>query len=714
MIREGEPTRFYFGLTEEQAIEITKREVNAVAYTTNDRVVCDGRLMRGKPEWPAAMKLRYVETVKDLPRCAHQMPGDDSRGALRLLCGKKKDAEHDLETTGWVCLADKHIYMWAHGEGDTLDGLYKDLGSFGGEGAGEPPHYIKEAEVVGANAERLILTEKNGNTIAFEPFSNFNKTALEKARKVAKGTVLANQIDDLHQIGDNGVYMVEAYRGTTLEVGLLVVVEDMRSLVHQYYFGAMNPADWRPLTTDDQEGIYTRRYENGSWSEWKLYGGGSAQKVYTLSAGRKMGVYEQSSSATSGSVLFRKDLGMPVLETYDEMMVAEQYANWANVSPKRADLCKDGVAIVCDGDRWEWAGTQFVKLSGGSDIVDLGEFERSGQGEAKAAEVEYAGNADILMMSYTITGAGKAIIHQTVNESRSTQFLVLGGFWFTRYITFTDDSRTAISQVTAWWRTMPTNVEYNAGTRRVRLVDYNRQHSLPLNSANDGFELPLADGATDGLMSKEDKSKLDGISGGANLAVTELNAIVSGSPETTGITYDKVMEDGLSYDFVFLKKGVTAQVVLRTYNGSLPIHQQSPKLYSAYSGFEKTPEEWNSYLIKSYGDIWRYTGGEKIWDRLTRNCELGVIHFKGTTTLTPDLASGTAPDDAEIYYNESQRSFVAVKSGKPYLSFNDQFYYGTQPYFVGITKPYTGKLYIDADNNLWHSVDGTSLVKVTT
>lgn len=164
-------------------------------------------------------------------------------------------------------------------------------------------------------------------------------------------------------------------------------------------------------------------------------------------------------------------------------------------------------------------------------IYDLGEFARSGLGEAKAATLQYCANPNILLMKYTITGQGVAVIHQSVNEARSTQYLVLAGFWFTRYITFTNAQRTGISQVSQWWRTMPTNVDYDTNTHRVRLVDYNRQHSLPLNNANDGFVIPSASTTTDGLMSNRDKVKLDDIEAGAqrnpDVATPTANGLMS-------------------------------------------------------------------------------------------------------------------------------------------------------------------------------------------
>lgn len=104
--------------TDAEAVYIGKRKVACITPPTT------------RP----AMKLRYVCTLDDLPRCAHQLPQDDSRCALRKYA-RRIESEYELETTGWVCEADHHIYMWAHGKGDTLEGLYKDLGAFGSEGS---------------------------------------------------------------------------------------------------------------------------------------------------------------------------------------------------------------------------------------------------------------------------------------------------------------------------------------------------------------------------------------------------------------------------------------------------------------------------------------------------------------------------------------------------------------------------------------------------
>lgn len=141
MIQKEEPVRFYFDLRESDAIELTKRETNAIAFTTDTkRIVFDGNVVRGMKELPACMKLRYVEKVEDLPKCAHQLMSDDSRETLRRVAAN--NSEYELETTGFVVDETKHLYMWAHGEGDTLDGLYQDLGAFGSGAGGKEEVFI--------------------------------------------------------------------------------------------------------------------------------------------------------------------------------------------------------------------------------------------------------------------------------------------------------------------------------------------------------------------------------------------------------------------------------------------------------------------------------------------------------------------------------------------------------------------------------------------
>lgn len=164
----------------------------------------------------------------------------------------------------------------------------------------------------------------------------------------------------------------------------------------------------------------------------------------------------------------------------------------------------------------------------GSGDYYLGKFVRSGDAEKAAAKLEIASNPEITTMVYDVDGLdnGRGIIQQEVMDARCQQLLLFKGNWFTRYISFTNVERTEILQVTAWWRTMATNLDYNPTTHRVRLTTYNREASCPNNNANtDGFEIPLATTTTDGLLSKADKAKIDNLVGGSEF-VGQINTSV--------------------------------------------------------------------------------------------------------------------------------------------------------------------------------------------
>lgn len=256
MIQKEEPVRFYFDLRESDAIELTKRETNAIAFTTDTkRIVFDGNVVRGMKELPACMKLRYVEKVEDLPKCAHQLMSDDSRETLRRVAANS--SEYELETTGFVVDETKHLYMWAHGEGDTLDGLYQDLGAFGG-GADIP----------------LATDKTNGLMSAIDKnkLDGIDKTVISKSASVARGTVMYMQIDLLNSQEHVGMWRIgrnPSESSTNKNFGFLVVADDWgNTMVSQLYFGGLNPIDWQ-TPGDEMPYIGTRRYKNGQWSQWE-------------------------------------------------------------------------------------------------------------------------------------------------------------------------------------------------------------------------------------------------------------------------------------------------------------------------------------------------------------------------------------------------------------------------------------------------------------
>lgn len=149
--------------------------------------------------------------------------------------------------------------------------------------------------------------------------------------------------------------------------------------------------------------------------------------------------------------------------------------------------------------------------SGKATMVYLGEYKNSGGGETAAAQIQICSDPSINLMTYRVTtGNGANVIMQQVRGARCQQILFFDGQMFTRSIGFNDESRTRITSVGLWNRTMPTNLIYNQETHRIRMVDYNTQHSLPLNDVNnDGVAIPSATISVDGLMTKEQVTTLN-------------------------------------------------------------------------------------------------------------------------------------------------------------------------------------------------------------
>lgn len=91
------------------------------------------------------------------------------------------------------------------------------------------------------------------------------------------------------------------------------------------------------------------------------------------------------------------------------------------------------------------------EMMGDHHLVNLGSFERSGAGEAAAADISVCGNANINQLIYRISSTNHvAVIYQVVVGDRCAQTLLLNGAMYYRGIFFTDDKRTAIREVGGW------------------------------------------------------------------------------------------------------------------------------------------------------------------------------------------------------------------------------------------------------------------------
>lgn len=87
--------------------------------------------------------------------------------------------------------------------------------------------------------------------------------------------------------------------------------------------------------------------------------------------------------------------------------------------------------------------------------VMLGTFESSGSAESKGATAEYAGNASIIFMHYSVNSSdssrsGTGLIMQQVGGTQCFQTIFWGNTIKTRTITFTNAQRTSVSNVGGW------------------------------------------------------------------------------------------------------------------------------------------------------------------------------------------------------------------------------------------------------------------------
>lgn len=96
-----------------------------------------------------AMNLRYAATEDDLPRCPHDTDWPHM-------------TEEMLSGIGWV-LSTGRLYMWAHGKGNKVSGLYQDLGKIS-NGIYDPEPEVEKVEYINISGE-LEYTKAGCGTI---------------------------------------------------------------------------------------------------------------------------------------------------------------------------------------------------------------------------------------------------------------------------------------------------------------------------------------------------------------------------------------------------------------------------------------------------------------------------------------------------------------------------------------------------------------------
>lgn len=142
-------------------------------------------------------------------------------------------------------------------------------------------------------------------------------------------------------------------------------------------------------------------------------------------------------------------------------------------------------------------------------VLDLGLVASQEAGEQEAAKSEVAGNRNISFIRFQVQGVRTlktSLIMQWPNGiDESAQIMFVDKAQWRRNVTGATGVEGAPTTATKWERTAPHLIEYDKSRRILQLKDHFGK-GVP-NEV--GVELPLATSTQDGLMSAEDKTKLN-------------------------------------------------------------------------------------------------------------------------------------------------------------------------------------------------------------
>ena len=129
-------------------------------------------------------------------------------------------------------------------------------------------------------------------------------------------------------------------------------------------------------------------------------------------------------------------------------------------------------------------------------IAFLGDFNNINEAAAQAATVQYAGNADYVLLRFRIGGKGGLIL-QNVNGNSTEQYLFNDGKRYVRYVDFTSADRTAVKTVQAWKLDGVAYIFYDSANR----IIYQRNQWDEKISGGRYSTLPLASASYAGMLS---------------------------------------------------------------------------------------------------------------------------------------------------------------------------------------------------------------------
>lgn len=156
----------------------------------------------------------------------------------------------------------------------------------------------------------------------------------------------------------------------------------------------------------------------------------------------------------------------------------------------------DGLVTDVTATAWKESTLRDTDRQNIASIAFLGDFNNINEAAAQAATVQYAGNADYVLLRFRIGGKGGLIL-QNVNGNSTEQYLFNDGKRYVRYVDFTSADRTAVKKVQAWKLDGVAYIFYDSAKR----IIYQRNQWDENISGGGPSTLPLASASYAGMLS---------------------------------------------------------------------------------------------------------------------------------------------------------------------------------------------------------------------
>ena len=156
----------------------------------------------------------------------------------------------------------------------------------------------------------------------------------------------------------------------------------------------------------------------------------------------------------------------------------------------------DGLVTGVTATAWQESTLRDTDRQNIASIAFLGDFNNINEAAAQAATVQYAGNADYVLLRFRIGGKGGLIL-QNVNGNSTEQYLFNDGKRYVRYVDFTSADRTSVKKVQAWKLDGVAYIFYDSAKR----IIYQRNQWDENISGGGPSTLPLASTSYAGMLS---------------------------------------------------------------------------------------------------------------------------------------------------------------------------------------------------------------------